>query len=88
MNKSKNAKPTTTPTDAATSAPQTKRYDETFQRQAVENWIKPGQPGTQIAAELGWKPAHTFEKGIRETVRWYLDQQPWVKTVLADKKSS
>ena len=24
----------------------------------------------------------TFERGIRETVRWYLDNQPWVKTVL------
>lgn len=43
---------------------------------------------SKIERELGWKPAHTFEKGIRETVRWYLDQQPWVKTVLADKKGS
>jgi transposase len=34
-------------------APQTKRYDETFRRAAVENWIKTGQPGTRIAAELG-----------------------------------
>ena len=37
---------------------------------------------TKIERELGWKPAHTFEQGIRETVRWYLDQQEWVKTVL------
>jgi transposase len=34
-------------------APQTKRYDEVFKRQAVEHWIKSGQPGAQIAAELG-----------------------------------
>ena len=34
-------------------APQTKRYDEVFKRQAVEHWIKSGRPGTQIAAELG-----------------------------------
>ena len=34
-------------------APQTKRYAEEFRRQAVENWIKTGKPGTQIAAELG-----------------------------------
>ena len=39
-------------------APQTKRYDETFKRQAVENWIKTGQPGTQIAAELEIGRAH------------------------------
>ena len=30
-----------------------KRYDETFRENAVEHWIKTGQPGTQIAAELG-----------------------------------
>jgi dTDP-glucose 4,6-dehydratase len=36
----------------------------------------------KLQKELGWVPAHTFEKGIRETVRWYLDQQAWVKTVL------
>lgn len=40
---------------------------------------------SKIQRELGWVPAYTFEKGIRETVRWYLDQQAWVQTVL--KKS-
>ena len=30
-----------------------KRYDENFKRQAVEHWIKSGQRGTRIAAELG-----------------------------------
>lgn len=37
----------------------------------------------KIEKELGWVPAHKFEQGIRETVRWYLDNQKWVKTVLA-----
>jgi dTDP-glucose 4,6-dehydratase len=36
----------------------------------------------KIEKELGWVPAHRFEQGIRETVRWYLDNQEWVKTVL------
>jgi dTDP-glucose 4,6-dehydratase len=36
---------------------------------------------TKLAAELGWRPAHTFETGIRATVRWYLDHQPWVAAV-------
>jgi len=40
---------------------------------------------SRIQNELGWVPAHDFEKGIRETVRWYLDNQAWVKTVLQDK---
>ncbi|HEX5398836.1 MAG TPA: transposase [Verrucomicrobiae bacterium] len=34
-------------------APQTKRYDEAFKQAAVANWIKTGQSGTRIAAELG-----------------------------------
>jgi len=38
---------------------------------------------SKIERELGWRPAHTFESGIRETVRWYLDNQGWVKTVKA-----
>jgi dTDP-glucose 4,6-dehydratase len=37
---------------------------------------------TKIQKELGWVPAHRFEEGIRETVRWYLDNQPWVHSVL------
>lgn len=31
--------------------------------------------------ELGWRPAETFETGIRRTVRWYLDHQEWVQDV-------
>lgn len=33
---------------------------------------------TKLANELGWKPAETFDSGIRKTVQWYLDNQPWV----------
>jgi dTDP-glucose 4,6-dehydratase len=35
----------------------------------------------KIEKELGWKPAETFETGIRKTVRWYLDNQEWVRNV-------
>ena len=37
----------------------------------------------KIERELGWRPAETFETGIRKTVRWYLDNQPWVHNVLS-----
>jgi dTDP-glucose 4,6-dehydratase len=37
---------------------------------------------SKIQKELGWVPAHNFEQGIRETVRWYLDNQEWVGAVL------
>jgi len=35
----------------------------------------------KIERELGWKPAETFETGIRKTVQWYLDNQAWVQHV-------
>ncbi len=35
----------------------------------------------KIEKELGWKPAETFETGIRKTVQWYLDNQEWVSNV-------
>jgi len=35
----------------------------------------------KIAIELGWKPAETFETGIRKTVKWYLDNPRWVSNV-------
>jgi dTDP-glucose 4,6-dehydratase len=36
---------------------------------------------TKLERELGWKPAETFETGIRKTVQWYLDNQSWVNNV-------
>jgi transposase len=50
--------PKDTATETRTAAspaatPQTKRYDEAFKRQAVENWIRSGKSGTQIARERG-----------------------------------
>jgi len=36
---------------------------------------------TKLERELGWKPAETFETGIRKTVQWYLDNQAWVSNV-------
>ena len=36
---------------------------------------------SKIERELGWKPAETFETGIRKTVQWYLDNQAWVAKV-------
>jgi len=35
----------------------------------------------KIEQELGWKPAETFESGIRKTVQWYLDHPAWVANV-------
>jgi dTDP-glucose 4,6-dehydratase len=36
---------------------------------------------SKIKRELGWMPAHKFERGIRETIEWYLNHQDWVKKI-------
>jgi dTDP-glucose 4,6-dehydratase len=36
---------------------------------------------TKIEHELGWKPKETFETGIRNTVRWYLENEEWIRDV-------
>lgn len=35
----------------------------------------------KLEREIGWRPAETFETGIRKTVEWYLDNQAWVHDV-------
>jgi dTDP-glucose 4,6-dehydratase len=35
----------------------------------------------KLEKELGWKPAETFETGIRKTVAWYLENAEWVAHV-------
>ena len=35
----------------------------------------------KLERELGWKPAETFESGIRKTVQWYLDNDAWTENV-------
>ncbi|WP_280109480.1 dTDP-glucose 4,6-dehydratase [Ferroglobus placidus] len=40
---------------------------------------------SKIREELGWKPKHSFEEGIRETVKWYLQNEWWWKP-LADER--
>jgi transposase len=68
---------------AEVASPQTKRYDDAFKKAAVENWIKTGKPGTQIAAELGisypslkdWK------------LRYYGDATPQRQTLEAENRA-
>lgn len=35
----------------------------------------------KIERELGWRPAETFQSGIRKTMQWYLENQAWVQHV-------
>lgn len=35
----------------------------------------------KISSELGWKPLHTFEEGIKTTISWYLNNKDWIQHV-------
>ena len=36
---------------------------------------------SKIEKELGWKPKHNFEDGLKETIQWYLNNEDWVKNI-------
>jgi dTDP-glucose 4,6-dehydratase len=38
---------------------------------------------SKIRSELGWRPQHNFEDGLRATVRWYLDHRGWWERVMS-----
>ena len=38
---------------------------------------------TKITTTLGWKPKYTFEDGMCETIKWYLDNEEWVEHIVS-----
>jgi dTDP-glucose 4,6-dehydratase len=36
---------------------------------------------SKLRDELGWRPRHDFESGLRDTVKWYLDNETWWRRV-------
>jgi dTDP-glucose 4,6-dehydratase len=40
---------------------------------------------TKATRELGWKPAETFESGLRKTVQWYIANRGWCARAEAGK---
>jgi dTDP-glucose 4,6-dehydratase len=37
---------------------------------------------SKIASDLGWRPRVCFEEGLEKTVKWYLENQDWVESVI------
>jgi dTDP-glucose 4,6-dehydratase len=38
---------------------------------------------SKVERDLGWRPAETFDTGIRKTVQWYLDNPVWIEGVVS-----
>ena len=63
--------------------PKEKKYSE----QIVFVADRPGHDkryaidASKIHSDLGWKPEETFETGLLKTVKWYLNNQSWCKSV-------
>ncbi|HHY82423.1 MAG TPA: dTDP-glucose 4,6-dehydratase [Clostridiales bacterium] len=38
---------------------------------------------TKITSQLGWQPAYTFERGIQETIAWYMNNQEWIDNIIS-----
>jgi dTDP-glucose 4,6-dehydratase len=65
--------------------------EETGPRESLIRFVqdRPGHDqryaidASKIRQELGWTPSRGFEEGLRETVRWYLDNRGWWERVLS-----
>jgi dTDP-glucose 4,6-dehydratase len=40
---------------------------------------------SKIRRELGWAPRENFQSGLEHTVRWYLDNRPWIERITSGK---
>ena len=38
---------------------------------------------TKLMTELGWTPKYTFETGIKETIKWNLENQDWINHIIS-----
>jgi dTDP-glucose 4,6-dehydratase len=38
---------------------------------------------SKLKARLGWKPEHSFDDGLRETVKWYMDNKRWSDAIMS-----
>jgi dTDP-glucose 4,6-dehydratase len=37
---------------------------------------------SKIQQEFGWKPSYTFDRGIEETIKWYVENQQWWERII------
>jgi dTDP-glucose 4,6-dehydratase len=74
-----------TRSDALAPAASSRRELKTFVADRPGHDRRYAIDATKIRRELGWAPQHTFENGLSQTVRWYIEHRDWCEQVqLAD----
>jgi dTDP-glucose 4,6-dehydratase len=61
-------------------APRRKRI--TFVADRPGHDLRYAMDASRIEQELGWKPAISFDDGLRETVKWFMSNRPWWQAIL------
>jgi len=70
---------------------ETNRLNDNRSRRDLIQFVK-DRPGhdrryaidfTKLNQELNWRPEASFETGIRETIKWYMDNRRWVERVIS-----
>ncbi|MDR2780339.1 MAG: dTDP-glucose 4,6-dehydratase [Synergistaceae bacterium] len=71
--------------DEMTPRPEDRHYGEliTFVKDRPGHDHRYAMDAGKLKAEFGWAPLHTFEEGLRETVKWYMDNKGWTNDVLS-----
>src|ERR1700722_12833894 len=67
--------------EMAGSAKEPRRRLITFVKDRPGHDRRYAMDATKIERELSWRPKETFETGIRKTVKWYLENEEWVRGV-------
>ena len=47
--------------------------------------VRYAMDSSKISEELGWAPEYTFEKGIKRTIDWYLDNTEWIEDIVSGR---
>ncbi|MDR0654655.1 MAG: dTDP-glucose 4,6-dehydratase [Synergistaceae bacterium] len=61
------------------------RYGElvTFVKDRPGHDRRYAMDASKLKSSLGWEPSRTFEEGLRETVKWYIDNREWTDGILS-----
>jgi dTDP-glucose 4,6-dehydratase len=68
--------------------PNTSEQIITFVKDRPGHDLRYAIDANKIKRELGWEPSVTFEEGLSETIKWYLNNSAWLNNVTSGKYQS